>query len=133
MPAFFAVIHKDEGTAYGVSWPDLPGCVSAADTVNEIDAQAREALQFHIEGMREDGEELPEASTFGQVYEAYSTDPDFFGVVLVSVPDKVVRRAVSLRVSEIDLAVIDSAAAAHNLDRTAFMVAASKKIARGEA
>lgn len=129
MLAYFAVIHKDEESAYGVSWPDLPGCVSAADSLGEVDAQAREALQFHIEGMREDGEELPAASSFEKVYEAHKADEGFYGVALVSVPGKIVRRPISLRVSEIDLAVIDSAAAARGLDRTTFMVDAAKKVA----
>jgi len=129
MLAYFAVIHKDEESAYGVSWPDLPGCVSAADSLGEVDAQAREALQFHIEGMREDGEELPAASSFEKVYETHKADEGFYGVALVSVPEKVVRRPISLRVSEIDLAVIDSAAAARGLDRTTFMVDAAKKVA----
>ena len=133
MPAYFAVIHKDEGSSYGVSWPDLPGCISAADTLGELDAMAREAMQLHLEGMREDGEELPAASSFEEVRAAHQDDEGFFGVVLVSVPDEVKRRTISLRVPEIDLAVIDSAAASRNLDRTAFMVAAAKKMARGEA
>lgn len=133
MPAYFAVIHKDEGTAYGVSWPDVPGCVSAADTVGEIEAQAREALQFHLKGMREDGEAFPEASSFAEVYDAHRDDEGFFGVILVTVPDKPKRLPINMRVSEIDLAVIDRAAEAQGLDRTTFMVAASKKVARGEA
>ncbi len=133
MPAYFAVIHKDEGSTYGVSWPDLPGCTSAADSLGEVDALAREALQFHLEGMREDGDTIPAPSSFEEVYATHAEDEGFYGVVLVSVPEQVTRRPISLRVSEIDLAIIDSAAAARHLDRTAFMVSASKKVARGEA
>jgi len=54
-PAF---IRKDKGN-FGVSFPDLPGCVSGGSSWSEIMANAKEALQFHIDGMIEDGEEIP--------------------------------------------------------------------------
>lgn len=130
MHAYFAVVHKDEESAYGVSWPDLPGCTSAADSLGEVDAMAREALHFHLEGMREDGEALPPAKGFDEVYSEAKDDAGFYAVILVSVPEVVKRQRVQLRVSEVDLALIDSAANARHQDRTEFMVAAAKKEAR---
>lgn len=132
MPAYFAVIHKDENSAYGVSWPDLPGCITAADSLAELDSLAKDALQFHLEGMREDGEPIPVARSFEEVYNAHKNDVGFQAVILVSVPQDVKRRPISLRVSELDLALIDSAAAAQGVDRTAFMVSAAKLAARKE-
>jgi predicted RNase H-like HicB family nuclease len=43
--------------------PDLPGCVGAADTIEELEELMREAVEFHIEGMRLHGEEIPSPST----------------------------------------------------------------------
>ncbi|MEE3608243.1 type II toxin-antitoxin system HicB family antitoxin [Avibacterium paragallinarum] len=49
----------DEKHAYGVVVPDVPGCFSAGDTLEEAFTNAKEAIAFHIEGMLEDGEEIP--------------------------------------------------------------------------
>lgn len=59
MAVYFAVIHKDATSDYGISFPDLPGCVSAASSLEELDIMGREALKLHIEGMLEDKESLP--------------------------------------------------------------------------
>ncbi len=57
---FAAVIHKDEESGYGVTVPDLPGCFSAGDTLEEAIESAREAVACHIEGLLMDGEPVPE-------------------------------------------------------------------------
>ena len=55
------VIHKDPDSDYCVTVPDLPGCITAGDTLEEAQNQAAEAIQCHIEGMLLDGESVPEA------------------------------------------------------------------------
>lgn len=52
------VIEKSENN-YGAWAPDLPGCVAVGDTVEEVERLMREAIQFHLEGMREDGDPIP--------------------------------------------------------------------------
>ena len=49
--------------------PDVPGCVAAADTREEVVREIRQALQFHIEGLRECGEPVPEPTTTADVVE----------------------------------------------------------------
>ncbi len=44
MKYFYAVVNKDEGSAYGVHFPDLPGCFSAADDPNDVVPNAIEAM-----------------------------------------------------------------------------------------
>ena len=56
-----ALIHKDAGSDYGVSFPDFPGCATAGGDLDE--APAEEALAFHVGGLIEDGEALPEPSS----------------------------------------------------------------------
>jgi predicted RNase H-like HicB family nuclease len=56
------VIHKDERSDYGVSVPDLPGCVSAGSSLSLAFAGAREAIYCHAEGLLIDGDRLPEPS-----------------------------------------------------------------------
>jgi predicted RNase H-like HicB family nuclease len=59
MTTYVALIHKDPDSDYGVSFPDLPGCVSAGSTLDEAIAMAKEALAFHIEGLLEDNMNIP--------------------------------------------------------------------------
>ena len=56
---FAIVLHKDEGSSYGVTVPDLPSCFSGADTQDDAFAAAQEAILLHLEGMLADGEPLP--------------------------------------------------------------------------
>ncbi|MEI7841511.1 MAG: type II toxin-antitoxin system HicB family antitoxin [Gallionellaceae bacterium] len=53
------VIHKDKNSDYGVTVPDLPGCFSAGETLDEAMELAHEAVECHIEGLLLDGEPLP--------------------------------------------------------------------------
>ena len=55
------VIHKDSDSDYCVTVPDLPGCITAGDTLEDAQNQAAEAIQCHVEGMLLDGEPIPEA------------------------------------------------------------------------
>jgi len=56
---FPVVIHKDKGSDYGVTVPDLPGCFSAGDTVDDALTNAVEAIECHVEGLLIDGEPIP--------------------------------------------------------------------------
>ena len=73
MPGYIALVHKDEGTSYGVSFPDVPGCIAAGDTFEEAVANAAEALSFHFAGMRADGDVVPAPRSF----EDLKHDPEF--------------------------------------------------------
>jgi len=66
----YAVIIEKGETSYGAYVPDLPGCVAAADTKEEIEGLIRVAIQFHIEGLREEGLPVPEPSSYFEYVEA---------------------------------------------------------------
>ena len=53
-------IEHEKGTSYGVEVPDLPGCFSAGDTMDEAIENAREAVAFHVEGLLDAGLPVPE-------------------------------------------------------------------------
>ena len=53
------VIHKDPESCYGITVPDLPGCFSAGDTVEDAMMQALEAIECYLEGLLLDGEPIP--------------------------------------------------------------------------
>jgi predicted RNase H-like HicB family nuclease len=59
---YAVVIEKGEGN-YGAYVPDLPGCVATGDTIEEVEREIHEAIEFHLEGMRADGLPIPEPSS----------------------------------------------------------------------
>ena len=67
MAGYIALVHKDEGTSYGVSFPDVPGCISAGDTFEEAVANAAEALAGHFAVMKADGEAIPAPRSFEEL------------------------------------------------------------------
>lgn len=66
------VIHKDENSDFGVTFPDLPGCFSVGTSIEKAIASSQEAAECHIEGMLLDSEPIPVASSI----ESYKDDPD---------------------------------------------------------
>jgi predicted RNase H-like HicB family nuclease len=64
---YIALVRKDPDSDYGVSFPDFPGAVTAAPSLDEALARAGEALALHVEGMAEDGEPIPPPSGFAEV------------------------------------------------------------------
>ncbi len=87
MTSYIALIHKDSGSDYGVSFPDLPGCVSAGATLDEARAMATEALAMHLEGMAKDGE-IPPLPSLLQDIMADALNRDAVAV-LIDAPDVV--------------------------------------------
>jgi predicted RNase H-like HicB family nuclease len=59
----YSVIIEPSRTGYSAYVPDLPGCVAAAKTAEETEELIRGAIKLHLEGMREDGEPIPEPVT----------------------------------------------------------------------
>jgi predicted RNase H-like HicB family nuclease len=63
------VIEKAEGNYSGYV-PDLPGCVAMGATVQEVEQEMREAIRFHIEGLKEDGLPVPQPTSLAEYVEA---------------------------------------------------------------
>ena len=59
----YVVIFEKGENSYGASVPDLPGCIAVAETMEEVRKLIAEAIEFHIEGLREDGEVVPQPSS----------------------------------------------------------------------
>jgi predicted RNase H-like HicB family nuclease len=56
----YAIVLEKGDTSFGAYVPDLPGCVAVAETRDEVLKLIKEAIEFHIEGMRADGESIPQ-------------------------------------------------------------------------
>jgi predicted RNase H-like HicB family nuclease len=59
----YAVVVEEGKTSFGAHVPDLPGCVAAAETREEVLKLIQEAIEFHIEGLRDDGQPVPKPSS----------------------------------------------------------------------
>lgn len=59
----YAVLYEKTGTGYSAHVPDLPGCIATGATLQETEQRMREAIEMHLEGMREDGDSIPKPST----------------------------------------------------------------------
>ena len=65
----YLVVVEKGPTSYGAYVPDLPGCVAAADSREEVLALIKEAIEFHLEGLKEDGEPIPSPASTSEVVE----------------------------------------------------------------
>jgi predicted RNase H-like HicB family nuclease len=126
VPHYIALIHKDPDSDYGVSFPDFPGLATAGRTLDEARAMAEEALAFHIEGMAEDGETIPEASTLDAVMDDPAARD---GVVTLISTREQTKRAVRVNVTlpEDVLAAIDRYAENRGFTRSGFLTLAAKR------
>jgi len=65
----YAVIIEKGPTSYGATVPDLPGCTAVGETLEEVETLIREAIDFHIEGLRADGDPVPPPTTICEYVE----------------------------------------------------------------
>jgi len=59
----YAIVIEDAGANFSAYVPDLPGCVATGSTIEEADAAIREAIEFHLDGLRSDNIPIPRASS----------------------------------------------------------------------
>ena len=66
----YAVILEKGRMSYGAYVPDLPGCVAVGETLDEVKNLIKEAIEFHLEGMKEDGLPVPSPTTLCEYVQA---------------------------------------------------------------
>ncbi|CAN5235159.1 type II toxin-antitoxin system HicB family antitoxin [soil metagenome] len=66
----YAVVIEKAGSNYAAYVPDLPGCVATGATINAVEAGIREAIRFHIDGLKEDHLPIPEPTARAEYVEA---------------------------------------------------------------
>ncbi|HZR74251.1 type II toxin-antitoxin system HicB family antitoxin [Bradyrhizobium sp.] len=127
MRNYIALIHKDADSDYGVSFPDLPGVVTAGSTLDEARDMAAEALSLHLEGLAEDGDAIPEPSSLEEIM-ANKENKD---AVAALIPAPAASAAKSVRVnitlpSDL-LEQIDARAEAEGFTRSGFLAQSARK------
>lgn len=120
---YIAYLHKEKKSDYGVSFPDFPGCITAGETLDEARKNAVEALSLHIQGMQEDGDEIPEASNLDDLVRDPALKSAIAFLVTINVSDKVERFNITARKSQ--MKEIDRIAKQQGMTRSAYIVAAS--------
>ena len=125
MSNYIGLIHKQAESDYGVSFPDFPGVVTAGETLDEARTMAEEALAFHVDGMIEDGDAIPEPSSLELIMaEPENRDGVAILVTLRSQPPKSVR--INITLPEDVLQTIDSFAEANGMSRSGFLARAAR-------
>ncbi len=66
----YAVVIEQAGRNYSAYVPDLPGCVATGNTIEEVEREIRDAIQFHIAGLKEDGVPVPTPTSRAEYVEA---------------------------------------------------------------
>lgn len=122
---FVAIVTKEPKSCYGVEFPDVPGCFSAGDTLEEALANAQEALGGHLALLVKEGDALPKGSTVDAIHrnKKYAHAA---ALLVVSVPHPKPRAIrVNITIPE-DLAEEASRfARAHRMSRSAFLAQAA--------
>lgn len=122
-------IHKDTDSLYGVTVPDIPGCFSAGETIEEALSNTREAIAFHLEGMLEDGEAVTVST---RQIEELAQEADYAGATWALIDVDLQRLSLKqtrFNVSwpEYLLARIDAYAEAHHETRSGLLAKAAER------
>lgn len=128
---YVAIIEKDEDSAFGVWFPDVEGCFSAGETLEEAIANSTAALRQHVEAIESAGWDVPAARSIDNVLRdkdvraSLKASAVLFAVPLLADAGRTVRINVSLDKGLVDQ--IDAAAAARGLTRSAFLAQAARE------
>jgi predicted RNase H-like HicB family nuclease len=127
---YIAFIHKEPDSVYGVSFPDVPGCISAGDTIDEAVRNAVEALPAHIRMLETDGDPVPEPRDFDAIANDDSLADDRAEAMTTVIPllrDRGGRVRVNVSLDRGLLEAIDAAARERGLTRSAFLASAARR------
>ena len=128
MKIYHAIVNKEDDSAWGVQFPDLPGCFSAADELDDVLANASEAVSLYLEG-----EKSPQPSSIKAIRKL-AADDLAEGAFLLAVPflssyNRPQRINISIDQGMLD--AIDAAASTRKLTRSAFLAEAARNEIEG--
>ena len=123
-----ALVQGQPGN-FGLTFPDVPGCVTAADTLDELLQQAAEALSFHLEGLAEDKRPMPVPHKLEELQANPEFAVDFAEARLVTLipydpPGKAIR--VNITIEQHLLEAIDQNARMEGSSRSGFLAQAAR-------
>ncbi len=121
MRYFIGIVHNDEDSAYGIHFPDVPGCFSAADDLDDLPAAASEALSLWVEDTPEavSPRSMAELRADPDVQAALKEGAFLMSVPLIALTGRTVKANLTMDAGLLD--AIDRTAKARNLTRSAFL------------
>jgi predicted RNase H-like HicB family nuclease len=127
---YVAFVHKEPDSAFGVSFPDLPGCISSGATMDEALANASEALRGHVKMMEADNERVPSPRSVDAILADQDLVEDRQDAVLSAVHlirDLGSTTRINLSLDLGLLKAIDAEARARKQTRSAFLASAARR------
>jgi len=120
------IVHKDPDSDFGVTVPDLPGCFSAGDTMEEALQNTEEAILTHIEGLLLDNDSIPSPSSMEELIKRNNDTSAIWGVVSIDL-NKLSERTkrVNITITEKLLSKIDAYAEKEGETRSGLLVTAT--------
>ena len=124
---YLAAIHKDEDSDFTALFPGVPGCITAGSSMEELEAMTREALQGHLEVLRDSGDPVPEPLDISaaKAHEDGKGAAFFLAVPVYLETGKTVRLNITMPSSLMDQ--VDRFAKSNRLSRSAFLAQAARK------
>jgi predicted RNase H-like HicB family nuclease len=128
---YLGIVEKDPDSAFGMWFPDMPGCFPAADEFDDLPRVAAELLRMHVEALESNGRDLPTARPIAEVMagkevrRSLKAGATTMLVPLLADPGRTVR--VNVTVDRGLLEQIDEAAGARGLTRSAFLAQAARE------
>jgi predicted RNase H-like HicB family nuclease len=122
-----AFIHE-ENNVFGISFPDFAGCISTADTIDDVVLRGQQALALHISGIIEDGETLPILRSLSSIRACSTLKSELLDAIIVAIPidfpSKAIR--VNITIEERLLERVDRAAKASGASRSSYLAEAAR-------
>ncbi len=125
---FTVVLHSDDGVRYGVTVPDLPGCFSSGESLDDALSSVVDAIDAHVEWLLEEGGEVPVRRPLAE----HQADLNFAGGVWAVVDVPVEKyfgpdEKINITVPRLVLARIDDDARRHGMSRSGFLSQAAQQ------
>ncbi len=128
---YYPAVVDRSASGFGISFPDLPGCVSAGASVEEAVERGHEALRAHIELMLEHGEAVPEPGSLEAIADEGPGEVVLKTLVRVDLPGRAVQ--LSITMDEALVVVVEPRWPASGADRSGFLARAARRLLRGRA
>lgn len=123
---YVAIVEGDQDAGYSAYFPDLPGCVTGAESMMELAEAAREALKLHLNGMAEDGELFPEPTALEAVKVPREVKEIGRLLVDIDIDDAPVR--VNISIGAQFLKRVDIAAEARGMTRSGYLIEGARQM-----
>ncbi|KFC72219.1 DNA-binding protein, CopG family [Bosea sp. LC85] len=130
---YVALVHKPQaGSTWGITFPDLPGCVSSGANFEEAAFGAVEALAGHVAAIQADGDPVPRARSFFELSEDAAflaeLDEDASPMMVALIPIAAPKERINIMIDRGVLRRVDQAARAEGISRSAFLERAAAAV-----